>query len=1034
MSNSSKKVVLEQVNELLHQAEEEERKYEWYNVIELLKKAEKICLDNKLKEIEAEVYYKLGEIYYTNTNYENRKEKILDYFQLSISSFQKALDGYKGLKNEEKINATLGFINFLEYISGSEKGREEVLLESARKYFNKAKKQFFKSKNSIESLKIEILEGLALFSIIINKAFRIDEYTDFKELVLENVNLIEKIWEEIKKQQDFPELYLLILLYNITIQASVFAIIPCDNFEIKPFEINILRLLGEIIEKLENSKKISCLFSAYIAISLFNARFTTFHTNNIFELRKYSKITQKWIQKSEKLPQKIATNYFLTSYYFIRFYIAIHLLTIGFTTKDFKHVLEYYNLCIDFSFRLFPRIAAAYYVSFAARNFLQISLNPSVSHFQRVNSARKILNTIKLTSKEFPELKDPSNKILNYKENYLLCTTHAILADLIKDKRERARHLQISFEIFNNLSNYKNHFIEKTNIYTEYLTLVSRTGLLLAKNSSKKSKKVDYYQKSIDLLLKSKNRIFSMFTPFHLFSIGSTYHKIGKLTNDTKIFKKSYSAYLDAIEDCKNKGYHNLTGLGYVRLAQIEDRLGNFLSAAENYKKAINPFDQALLTLTYTRLGKKIEKLKNYMKAWNLIEIAKSYHIKEDHYNAQLNNEQASQILSTLREYRYEAPFYSAWAILEKAEDLSKRNKHKESAATYIDSRNKFAEAIGTFNSYLSKITISETDKDRISKLIKVAKIRERYCDARYQIETARLESKKGNHLNAAELYNKSSSLFENLCHTYIIEREKDELTAVFFLCKAWESMERAVEKQKASLYGTASQLFEKASNIFPESRMQKLSLGNSLYCSALQCGSLFDKTTELEDKIKFYKKIKMHLRDSSRNYQMGGFEQDAQWALATATFFDGMWNLIQADNEIDGSKKGQFLNIATNYFESASTIFAQAGYEQKKDEITNYLKMIKNEQEILTSALNVIEKPAISASSVGIVAPSCPLEISSQVSLREMQQYDLQTESELNWYKRIHHIYFYTADGGCIYDQSFKAEEEVSANLVAGG
>ncbi|MFX0135983.1 MAG: carbon-nitrogen hydrolase family protein, partial [Candidatus Hodarchaeota archaeon] len=83
---------------------------------------------------------------------------------------------------------------------------------------------------------------------------------------------------------------------------------------------------------------------------------------------------------------------------------------------------------------------------------------------------------------------------------------------------------------------------------------------------------------------------------------------------------------------------------------------------------------------------------------------------------------------------------------------------------------------------------------------------------------------------------------------------------------------------------------------------------------------------------------------------------------------------------------------------------------------------------------LNVIEKPAISASSVGIVAPSCPLEISSQVSLREMQQYDLQTESELNWHKRIHHIYFYTADGGCIYDQSFKAEEEVSANLVAGG
>ncbi len=36
--------------------------------------------------------------------------------------------------------------------------------------------------------------------------------------------------------------------------------------------------------------------------------------------------------------------------------------------------------------------------------------------------------------------------------------------------------------------------------------------------------------------------------------------------------------------------------------------------------------------------------------------------------------------------------------------------------------------------------------------------------------------------------------------------------------------------------------------------------------------------------------------------------------------------------------------------------------------------------------------------------------------------------------FRNLHHIYFYTSDGGSIYDQAFKAEANVSANLVAGG
>ncbi|MFX0138090.1 MAG: hypothetical protein ACFFDN_30890, partial [Candidatus Hodarchaeota archaeon] len=491
-------------------------------------------------------------------------------------------------------------------------------------------------------------------------------------------------------------------------------------------------------------------------------------------------------------------------------------------------------------------------------------------------------------------------------------------------------------------------------------------------------------------------------------------------------------SYMDAIEYCKNKGYFNLVGSAYINLAQIDDRLGNFPSAAENYKNAIDSFDQAILTLTYTRLSKKIEKLKNYMIAWNLIEVAKTHRMNEDHYNSQFKYKQASQILNNIREYSFESPFYSSWSILEKAEYLSKKNQHQEAAATYLVSKGNFKDAIEVLNSYLGKRKTEE--KDRISKLIQVAEIRAAYCNARYQIETARLESKKGNHLLAAEFYDKASILFENICQAFRIKRERDELTAIFYLCKAWESMERADIEQKAQLYAEASKLFEKAGNIFPESRMKKLSVGNSLYCSALEYGSLFDKSIELAEKTNYYKKIKMYLREASKNYQLGGFKQDAQWALATSTSFDGIWHLILSDNEIDFAKKNEYLNVATQYLNKALQIFNKTEYEQKKGDILNYLEMIKNEKEILTSALNIIEKPEISASSIGISAPSCPIEISSSVNIDEMQQTDLKTESEINWRRRIHKIYLFLSTGTCIFTHSFKSKYEISTHLISGG
>ncbi|MFX1451937.1 MAG: tetratricopeptide repeat protein, partial [Promethearchaeota archaeon] len=967
---------LSRVSEIFHKVKEEVQRSNWHNALEFLNGIIKISLGEELKSFEASAYYQLGEIYQFIADSQKSREKIFENFKLALSNFQKAYDIFKDLKNEEKQNACLGFINLLKYISETEKESEEKLLDSAKKYFNQAKLLTLKEGNLIDSLKMEILESRALSLFIGEKLIRIDENTNFKQLASEAEKLILDIWDKIINQQDLSEIYLYFFLANV-LEFSTWSIIylPTKDFDIKQYISKISSQLNEFIKKYENSNKITILFYANAMYAYLNMIFAIQHVTNQVEQKLHFKKAQKWIKKGEILLTQIQNNPTLACFYFTRFTTSIFLIATGFFTRDFKNVLKDLDLSIDSASLIFPKIMVTNILLYTAGIILAGAHNRATPKDQRIDFAQKALYLIDSATNQISAAEIPSYEILNIDRNVLSCAANAVLGDILKDNNTKSRHLRLASDFFWIITNYDDSKINDTHFYYHiFLYFASRTGPLLARNTENISEQVDFYKKTIELLLKSKKMMVPLFHQENLFLIGDIYLKIAKLTNEEKLFKESYSSYIDAIEYCKNKGYFNLEGSAYVSLAQIDDRLGNYTSAAENYKKAINSFDKAILTLTYTNLGKKIEKLKNYIKAWNIIETAKGAHANEDHQNAYLYYEQASQILNNLRDYQFESPFYSAWSILEKAEDLSKQNKHQEAAATYLVSNTNFHDTIEALRSALSKKR-SFKEKDRIQKLIQVANLRANYCSARYQIETARLESKKGNHLLAAELYNKAGAIFENLCQIFKVKREKQELIAIYYLCKAWESMEQANLEQLSS-YAVASELFEKACDNFPESRMKKLSLGNSLYCSALKFGSQFDKTTNLEEKINYYKKIKMFLREASRNYQMGGFEQDSKWALATSTFFDGIWHLILSDNEIDFSKKNQYLNIAKTYLNNALQIFDEAGYNQKRDEVSNYLEMIKNEQEILTSALNIIEKPAISESSIGISAPSCPIEI----------------------------------------------------------
>ncbi|MFX1490496.1 MAG: carbon-nitrogen hydrolase family protein, partial [Promethearchaeota archaeon] len=287
------------------------------------------------------------------------------------------------------------------------------------------------------------------------------------------------------------------------------------------------------------------------------------------------------------------------------------------------------------------------------------------------------------------------------------------------------------------------------------------------------------------------------------------------------------------------------------------------------------------------------------------------------------------------------------------------------------------------FNKTKDKFTL-----ERIKKLEKVARLRIKYCSARSNVEKARILGKQGEYCAAAELFASAASEFRDVCNLFKIKRERGELEAVYYLCRAWESMELAEKYSEPERFAEAANLFMKASSLFNDSKLKLLASGNSAFCQALEFGCEFDETFEYNLKAELYPKIRSILRKAASSYEKGGFENGSNWALATATYFDAAWSLIKADEELEFEERKKLLGIGSDYLKSAAELFSKAGYNDKEREILKRLDMVEKEEKIIFSALNSIEKPNISGSTVGIIAPACSLETSQSPRLGEVAQF----------------------------------------------
>ena len=130
--------------------------------------------------------------------------------------------------------------------------------------------------------------------------------------------------------------------------------------------------------------------------------------------------------------------------------------------------------------------------------------------------------------------------------------------------------------------------------------------------------------------------------------------------------------------------------------------LGKHLEAAEDFKHASE---------NYVKAAEKLPQLKDlyqdyalYMQAWIEIEKAIHHHDRQEYGSAKGHFEKASELHESLKHWGYLGPNYSAWAQVENAEELSRKEEGEEAIKAFEQASKRFGDAKRSLQTQLSVI------------------------------------------------------------------------------------------------------------------------------------------------------------------------------------------------------------------------------------------------------------------------------------------------------------------------------------------
>jgi KaiC/GvpD/RAD55 family RecA-like ATPase len=429
---------------------------------------------------------------------------------------------------------------------------------------------------------------------------------------------------------------------------------------------------------------------------------------------------------------------------------------------------------------------------------------------------------------------------------------------------------------------------------------------------------------------------------------GGILEKLYSLTEDRRILEKAIEAYKGVVETYTTVGFSSRVAEAHWKIAKLYDRLGSYEESAEHFESASKHYEASAEGMP--NLKEFYMDYSSYMQAWAEIERARFSSAREEYDKAQKHYEKAANLFESSKAWKYLAPNYLAWSLLQQAEDQSRNNHGEEAIETFQKAAQLFDKAKSTLKDHVTKIQAVE-EKDMALNTIKASQIRSEYCRGRITLEQAKILNKEGDDLSSSQKYLVAAHIFEKLQKETESETERKELKPIVYLCLAWQKMTLADARASPQLYVEASQLFEQTSEYSRNERIRLLTLGHSRFCKALEAGTRFTDTRDTA----LYSAAMQQLQSATSYYQRAGFQNVAEYARATGLLFDAYVYMDNAKKETDPEKKARLYMMTEKVLETSAGAYLKAKQPAKVKEVQTLLTRVREERELAVSLTEIL-------------------------------------------------------------------------------
>ncbi len=424
--------------------------------------------------------------------------------------------------------------------------------------------------------------------------------------------------------------------------------------------------------------------------------------------------------------------------------------------------------------------------------------------------------------------------------------------------------------------------------------------------------------------------------------------RLFRLTKDSERARSAAKNYQEAISITAETGQLGPIGPLRWKLARTYDSLGDFDNASSSFRLAGEDYKRGAEKIS--GLAPVYRELSSYMNSWELIEDARARHDKEDYSVASGHYRRAAGLLEGTSTWSILSRHYSACALLEQGEALSREENSSESKDSFVAAAEEFGRNLTELMGVLGG-SPKGLARDELESWATIAQRREKYARARAELETAKMLDATGDEEGSAASYRSAAESFGDLLKEGPTEQSEGKLETLRLFSEAWARMKEAEVQASPELYGEAAAMFVRAKDATLKKRFRLLAEANSSICEALESGARFRQTQDSG----LYSKIKKQMQAAADSYQEAGFEKAAEWTRATQRLFDALAYTSSAEGEMDARKKTEFYHLAEKHLGLAARLYEKAGFSKKHREVLRHLERVREEKELLLTPLEAL-------------------------------------------------------------------------------